>query len=611
MIKRIFYLLLPVCLTAASLGAANPTTRGKVFWVAFLENLPLQSNGQPSFSFYVSCEVNTTGVIEIPATGYSQSFSAAAGQVTEIFLPQAIFYPIGSESVTNFGLRVTAADSITLSVQHHRYFYSEATGVLPVSELASEYMVVTHDDDFGIAPGLPEFTVVATEDNTTVDITPTGFTLGFRPPGIPFSVTLNKGQTYQVQTYSDLTGSSIQAREGKPIAVFAGATYGNIQCQATNHFYEQLSPLNQWGVEYFVKPFVSVGAPTEFRIVASQNGTQVFINCNPPFVLNKGEFHTYTSTVPARISATAPIGVGQFRQGQECGSIGDPAFLMLKPIGFVSHKSVFESMQSVFQVAPFANHYVNIIVRTATASFVTLDNNPVPFTPFAATPGYSHATIALTTGTHTLASDSGFYAYAYGAGSYDGYAYFVGYDAYQPPQAGPLTITHSDTLCSSETVAFNGSYPSGVTSWYWSFGDGSSSTAQNASHVYGTAGTYPVTLLVVDALTGCPAVAQQEVEIERCFYSEDCEVYVPGGFSPNGDDVNDVACVYGACITAMEFTIYDRWGEVMFRTTDQAACWDGTYHGQPLDHAVFAWTLNATLLSGTELAKSGNITLVR
>lgn len=610
---RILYLLLPACIAVTSLNAAGPTTRGKIFWMAFMENTPLTSNGPPAFSFYVSCDVNTSGVIEAPATGYSQSFTAVAGQVTEVFLPAGIFYPVGSESVTNYGLRITSQDSIRLSVQHHRLYYSEASLVLPVGELGSGYMVTAHEDDLGNSSqtGLPQFTVIATEDNTTLDITPAALTVGFRPPGIPFSVTLNKGQVYQVQSYGDLTGTTVSARDKKAIAVFSGATYANVQCLATNHLYDQLYPLEQWGNEYLVVPFLPAGAPSEFRIVASQNGTRVFINCNAPVVLNKGEHMDYLSSSPVRITATAPIAVGQFKQGQLCGSEGDATFLEHKPNGFKAHKVTFESMQSAIPNFQYTQHFVNIVVKASTAALVALDNNPVTFSPFPANPGYSYARVALTAGTHTLVSDSGFYAYVYGVGTHDSYSYLAGYDEFHPAAAGLLTMTHTDTLCSAGPIAFTGNYPPGASAWYWNFGEGNSASAQNTTHAYGSAGTYTVTLTALDAATGCPSVAQEVVQVERCFYSEDCELFVPEGFSPNGDGINDKACVYGACITQMEFTIYDRWGEVVFRANSQADCWDGTRHGQMLDHAVFAWTLKATLLSGTEITKSGNITLIR
>jgi gliding motility-associated-like protein len=65
------------------------------------------------------------------------------------------------------------------------------------------------------------------------------------------------------------------------------------------------------------------------------------------------------------------------------------------------------------------------------------------------------------------------------------------------------------------------------------------------------------------------------------------------------------------CITSMSFSIFDRWGNQVFSTTDPEACWDGYYNGQALDTAVFAYHLSATLANGDLVERHGNISLVR
>ncbi|MFT3884205.1 MAG: gliding motility-associated C-terminal domain-containing protein [Flavobacteriales bacterium] len=89
-------------------------------------------------------------------------------------------------------------------------------------------------------------------------------------------------------------------------------------------------------------------------------------------------------------------------------------------------------------------------------------------------------------------------------------------------------------------------------------------------------------------------------------------IFVPTAFSPNSSGKNDAQCLYGTdCITSMSFSIYDRWGNKVFASTDPQTCWDGTYNGQPLDPAVFAYHLSATLTNGERVERQGNITLIR
>jgi gliding motility-associated-like protein len=90
-----------------------------------------------------------------------------------------------------------------------------------------------------------------------------------------------------------------------------------------------------------------------------------------------------------------------------------------------------------------------------------------------------------------------------------------------------------------------------------------------------------------------------------------CEVFVPEGFSPNGDNNNDFECVYGPCVTAVVFEIYDRWGEKVFSTTTLGECWDGTYKNEIMNSGVFAYVLEYTLQDGTTETQKGNISLFR
>ena len=88
------------------------------------------------------------------------------------------------------------------------------------------------------------------------------------------------------------------------------------------------------------------------------------------------------------------------------------------------------------------------------------------------------------------------------------------------------------------------------------------------------------------------------------------ELYVPTAFSPNNDKQNDILYVMGNCITNLEFAIFDRWGEKVFETTDPAKGWDGMFNGKPMNPAVFAYYLKATV-KGQQIDKHGNITLVK
>ncbi len=121
--------------------------------------------------------------------------------------------------------------------------------------------------------------------------------------------------------------------------------------------------------------------------------------------------------------------------------------------------------------------------------------------------------------------------------------------------------------------------------------------------------TTTYTLTVIDS-SGCPKTATVTIYV-LSMQCDPADVFVPNTFTPNGDGQNDVLFVRANMITEMYFAVYNRWGEMVFETTNQNVGWDGIYKGMKADPAVFAWYLRATCYNGNELKKQGNTTLIR
>ncbi len=94
----------------------------------------------------------------------------------------------------------------------------------------------------------------------------------------------------------------------------------------------------------------------------------------------------------------------------------------------------------------------------------------------------------------------------------------------------------------------------------------------------------------------------------RC---EEPDLFVPNTFTPNDDGTNDVLYVRGIHIARMEFKVFDRWGELVFESTDPKSGWNGQYKGRLADPAVFVYHLKAWCIDGQEYFTKGNVTLVR
>ena len=89
-------------------------------------------------------------------------------------------------------------------------------------------------------------------------------------------------------------------------------------------------------------------------------------------------------------------------------------------------------------------------------------------------------------------------------------------------------------------------------------------------------------------------------------------VYVPTGFSPNGDANNDIfSIVIGKDVRSFTFHLYDRWGNKMFMTSEKGFTWDGTYKGELCNTGVYAYMLEVSYFNGSGELLSGNITLIR
>lgn len=95
------------------------------------------------------------------------------------------------------------------------------------------------------------------------------------------------------------------------------------------------------------------------------------------------------------------------------------------------------------------------------------------------------------------------------------------------------------------------------------------------------------------------------------YICDDPSIFIPNAFSPNGDGNNDVLYVRGKMINKMIFRVYDRWGTLLFETTDRLQGWDGTYKGKKLDPDVYDYYLQATCIDNVESIVKGNVTLLK
>ncbi|HHG86576.1 MAG TPA: T9SS type A sorting domain-containing protein, partial [Bacteroidetes bacterium] len=272
-----------------------------------------------------------------------------------------------------------------------------------------------------------------TQNGTTVTITPSLNTSQGSSANVPFNISLNQGQVYMVHSQgasgADLTGSTVTANF--PVAVFGSARCSNVPSGITycDMLYEQQIPTVSWGTEFVTGRLMGRSGGDFFRVLAHGNGTQVRVNGTVVANLNAGGRYDVTLNGGNWISANIPIAVAQYSRGRTADGTPstDPFMIQLVPINRYGNNYQFATSSP----SVTATNHVTITSRTANTSLVRLDGSPVGGWAPCNASGWSYAQSNISTGAHTIISDSlcGAVVYGWGQpGTSTSYGYYVGTD---------------------------------------------------------------------------------------------------------------------------------------------------------------------------------------
>ena len=113
----------------------------------------------------------------------------------------------------------------------------------------------------------------------------------------------------------------------------------------------------------------------------------------------------------------------------------------------------------------------------------------------------------------------------------------------------------------------------------------------------------------VTTAKGC--VAEGSIELKVSTDNVDGGYLLPSAFTPNADGKNDCFGVKAwGMVSNLQFSIFDRWGHLLFTTTDASRCWDGTYNGVAQGSAGYVYSISAVTVCGPVMRK-GTIVLIR
>ncbi|MGM0480062.1 MAG: choice-of-anchor L domain-containing protein [Bacteroidota bacterium] len=155
-------------------------------------------------------------------------------------------------------------------------------------------------------------------------------------------------------------------------------------------------------------------------------------------------------------------------------------------------------------------------------------------------------------------------------------------------------------------ITFQNLTDNGVT-YEWSFGDGNTSTMTHPNNVYNEPGVYEVELIATDR-KGCTDTTRRAIEILDEFY-----IYVPNSFTPDGNRYNNYFEVSTINVVDFSIEIFNRWGELIFTSTDPDFKWDGTHNGQLVPDGTYVWKIKYSSVNSPyeDQMMTGHVTVLR
>lgn len=488
-------LLFSFLLLFLSVSAQDTTNRGTEFWVGYghhqyMETSAGYTNDQV-MTLYISTEaLAATVTVTIdssgstpgnPATWWQRIFvvpayttvnlqttsagiySAGAGAVGEI--PKSGSYdarlysaPVpfaGTSSEGIFARRGIHIQSTTPVVAYAHIYSSVSSGatmLVPLTAWGGEYVSV-NSPQTNTSDAYSWLYIIAAYNNTLVEITPSVPTVLGKPAGVPFTVTLQKGQIYQLigakTSASDgyqLTGTKVKSLLSgtgyiHPIAVFSGSSrtggYSTL-CPGggRDNDIQQHFPKQAWGKKYLIAPMSTSGSVSVFmtniyKIMVSDPTTQVWKNgvLMPAASLINSSYYEFSSNTAEYIESDKPVLVAQYMGGGSClggSGLGDPEMIYLSPISQGTKQTLFYRTN----VESISWNYLTLIIPTVGIAALTIDGSGT-FDHVYAHPqlaGYSVVVKkwAAAKAQVVVQSDTTFTGITYGLGAAESYGFNLG-----------------------------------------------------------------------------------------------------------------------------------------------------------------------------------------
>ncbi|MHA7131893.1 PKD domain-containing protein [Algoriphagus namhaensis] len=593
---RIFSIWLLLLLSCQSLFA-QLTTIGREFYVGFMENNRTETRVDVA-KVIVTANEDVTGFIRTPTR--TINFELAQGeQFVQAFSSDTenIIHRTSGE-IEFKSLYINTTGDVTVHAFNERARSADGTVVLPVTALGKEYYAMAHFDVFGPdqEPGSntnfeSTLLIVATEDDTDLEIVTTFRTVNTIPAGAPLNITLDAGETYQIKANGDLTGTRVRVLNGaegdcKNVAVFAGNKMTSAgDCGTTgDHMFQQAYPTFAWGKEFVHIPLAGRTSGEIVKVLASKDNTEVRVNGQVIGRLDEGEFlkQEFARDEVAVIETDKPSSVAVIAKSQGCNvqsgslaSFGDPSLTVYSP----NNQRITDVLFSSVQVVGIVVHYANVLVPAGAANQTLLNGQNVggEFRPVPGNPDYEYARLVVREGANRLSNPEGFIAYAYGSGFIESYSYSVGTALeriqYETETRYDFDVEGDKVACLNQEgiwtiIPENEDY----TLFTWDFGDGTElQDGRDVSHTFTEKGIYQVKVLASTGEDRCDREEEFTFEVEVLEVL--AELNGPASVCPQIDEItyelvdrsNFGSAIWeiegGEILAETDSTLTVRWGE--------------------------------------------------
>lgn len=486
----------------------DSSNRGRRFWVAYGHHQGFSSNGQ-DMVLYLSAQQPANVQVRINGTNWVRNYLIPANSaIVSDIIPKlgAEDARLMDEGLYTKGISITSDEPIEAYAHIYQGSNSGATMLMPVGVYGYEYITL-NSRQYYASNCYSWFYAIADNDNTVIEIIPSVATKGGRPADVPFTVTLNKGEVYQVMgttsgsTGTDLTGSKVRSVPNAsgvcyPIAVFSGSSRTAI-CYTSNgdNIMQQVFPYSAWGKKYAT--FASANSTSNtlynsnmFRVmvkdpatVVKRNGTVLTGMITPG---NYYEFSTTQGNGPNGanyIEADKPVLMAQYMvstSANQCPGVtatgnGDPELIYISPIEQGINKAVFYSTDE----SAINSNYINVVIPDEGLASLMIDGGSSFTDVFAhpSLPGYTciRHNLGATAGQHLIQSDKAFTAFTYGLGSVESYGYNAGTLVRTLQASGAISNSLSSTgddtefTCVGSPFTFKALIPLKPVSLLWKF----------------------------------------------------------------------------------------------------------------------------------------------